>query len=87
METAIRFLENRVKRDPDDFTALNKLSSFYLQRQRETGGLQYLELASRAARASLAAMPEKLNVSGLATLAQVEAAYHEFAASRDHALR
>jgi tetratricopeptide (TPR) repeat protein len=86
-DAAIRFLENRVRRDPDDFTALNKLASFYLQRQRETGGLQYLELASRAARASLAAMPEKMNTGGLATLAQVEIANHEFAASRDHALR
>ena len=54
-ETAIRFLEDRVSRDHDDFTAYNKLAGYYLQRQRETGSLNYLDLALRAARASLAA--------------------------------
>src|SRR2546423_2288837 len=52
---AIRFLEERVKRDPDDFVALNKLCGYYLQRQREAGDVQYLDLAVRAARASLQA--------------------------------
>ena len=56
-ENAIRFLEDRVRRDPDDFIAYNKLAAYYFQRQRETGGLNYLELALRAARASLAAIP------------------------------
>ena len=37
METAIRFLEERIRRDPDDFAAHNRLASFYLQRARETG--------------------------------------------------
>src|ERR1043166_4615440 len=30
-EGSIRFLEARVKRDPDDFIALNKLAGYYLQ--------------------------------------------------------
>jgi tetratricopeptide (TPR) repeat protein len=86
-ETAIRFLEDRVSRDHDDFTAYNKLAGYYLQRQRETGSLNYLDLALRAARASLAAMPVEMNKGGLAALAQTEYASHEFTSARDHALK
>jgi len=85
-ESAIRFLEDRVKRDPDDIIAYNKLAGYYLQRLRETGSLNYLDLASRAAHASLNAISAGIgNTGGLAALAQVEYASHEFAASRDHA--
>ena len=85
-ESAIRFLEDRVKRDPDDIIAYNKLAGYYLQRLRETGGLNYLELASRAAHSSLKAVPAEIgNIAGLAALAQVEYAAHEFAEARDHA--
>src|SRR5919201_6539692 len=62
-EVAIRFLEDRVKRDPEDFIAYNKLAGYYLQRLRETGSLNYLDLAARAAQASLAAMPAEQNVA------------------------
>lgn len=84
-EGAIRFLEDRVKRDPDDFIAYNKLAGYYLQRLRETGRTTYLDRASRAAKASLAAIPAEQNIGGLAALAQVELATHHFAAARDHA--
>ncbi len=84
-EGAIRFLEDRVKRDPADFIAHNKLAGYYLQRLRETGRTTYLGLASRSAKASLAAIPAEQNLGGLAALAQVESASHHFAASRDHA--
>lgn len=85
-ESAIRFLEDRLKRDPDDITAYNKLAGYYLQRLRETGSLNYLDLASRAAHASLKAVSADIgNTGGLAALAQVEYASHEFAVSRDHA--
>lgn len=86
-ETAIRFLEDRVRRDPDDFIAFNKLAGYYLQRQRETGSVNYLTLASKAAKASLAAMPAEQNVSGLGQLAFTEFASHEFTAARDHAMK
>ncbi|HEV2668983.1 MAG TPA: hypothetical protein VG324_28970, partial [Blastocatellia bacterium] len=46
-EQAIRFLEDRVKRDPDDFIALNKLTGYYLLRLRETGSATWLDLAAR----------------------------------------
>ncbi|MFY9554747.1 MAG: tetratricopeptide repeat protein [Blastocatellia bacterium] len=85
-ESAIRFLEDRLKRDPDDIIAYNKLAGYYLQRLRETGSLNYLDLASRAAHASLKAVSAEIgNTGGLAALAQVEFASHEFALSRDHA--
>jgi len=86
-ETAIRFLEERVKRDPDDFSAHNKLAGYYQLRLRETGDLSYLDLAARAARASLASVPEARNTGGLAALTQSELAAHDFAAARDHAMQ
>jgi tetratricopeptide (TPR) repeat protein len=86
-ERAIRFLERRVSSDPDDFIAYNKLAEFYLKRQRETGSLDYLNLALRAARASLVAMPEALNKGGLAALAQAEFASHDFASAHGHGQR
>ncbi len=83
----IRSLEEKVKQNPDDFIAYTKLAGYYLQRQRETGSSDYLSLASRAARASLAVVPAERNYSGLAVLAQAEYASHNFAIARDHALQ
>jgi tetratricopeptide (TPR) repeat protein len=83
----IRFLEDRLKRDPDDFIANNKLASQYLQRLRETGDITFLNLASRAARASLSTLPAEQNKGGLIALTQVEYSSHDFAAARDHARR
>jgi tetratricopeptide (TPR) repeat protein len=83
----IRFLEDRVKKDHEDFIACNKLAQQYLQRLRETGDLTYLNLAMKAARASLATLPPEQNVGGLTASAQVEYASHDFAAARDHALQ
>ncbi len=51
-ENAIRFLENKLEQDPEDFSASSKLAGLYLQKLRETGNVQYLELATRASRAS-----------------------------------
>src|SRR5437762_710545 len=82
-EQTIRFLEERVKRDPEDFIAYNKLAGQYLQRVRETGDLTYLNLAAKAAHASLATLPAEQNTGGLTALAQVEYSSHEFTAARD----
>ena len=86
-EDVIRFLENKVKNDPEDFSANNKLAAVYLQKLRETGNVSYLDLTFRAARASLASVPEERNASGLAALAQAEFASHDFSNARDHAIR
>lgn len=86
-DAGARFLADRVKRDPENFVALNMLAGYHLQRLRETGSLDYLDRAQRAARASLAALPAERNAGGLAALAQTEYAAHEFTKARDHALR
>ena len=83
----IRFLENKVKSDPEDFSANSKLAGLYLQELRETGDVAYLDLAFRVARASLDSVPDERNSGGLAALTQAEFAAHEFTAARDHALR
>jgi tetratricopeptide (TPR) repeat protein len=85
--STIRFLEDRVKSDPDDFVAHNKLGSAYLQRLRETGDISYLELATRSAKASLSVIPAEKNKAGLAVLAQAKYSSHDFAGARDDALR
>lgn len=82
---ALRWLEARVKGDPDDIVAQNKLGGYYLEQMRETGNLTFLELAVRAAQASLKSVPAELNRGGLSLLAQTEFASHNFAATRDHA--
>jgi tetratricopeptide (TPR) repeat protein len=82
---AIRFLEERVKRDPDDFIAFNKLTGYYLLRLRETGSAAWLDLAARAARGSLKAIPAEQNLGGLSLLAQIEFASHDFVSARNHA--
>jgi tetratricopeptide (TPR) repeat protein len=86
-EQAIRFLEERVKRDPDDFIAFNKLTGYYLLRLRETGSAAWLDLAARAARGSLKAIPAEQNLGGLSLLAQIEFASHDFVSARNHAER
>lgn len=86
-ETMVRFLEDRVKRDPEDFVANNKLAAVYLQRARATGNLNYLDLATRAAKASLASVPSMRNAGGLSALTQAEFSLHDFTSARDHALQ
>src|SRR5881397_1426273 len=49
-EQTLRFLQNRIKEDPDDFIAQNKFAAWHLQRVRETGDLASLEIAMKAAR-------------------------------------
>ncbi len=83
----IRFYENKVKNDREDFSANNKLAALYLQKLRETGDVALLNLAFRAARASLDSVPDVRNSGGLAALALAEFAAHDFTNSRDHAVR
>jgi len=83
----IRFLEERVRRDPEDFVAQNKLVGEYLQVLRESGDSAYLELARRAAEASLAALPAAQNKGGLAAMIRVQFSSHDFVEARDNAKR
>jgi tetratricopeptide (TPR) repeat protein len=86
-DNTIRFLENRLKNDPEDYSANNKLAGLYLQKLRETGNVQYLDLTFRVARISLDSVPELRNSGGLAALALAEFASHDFTGARDHAAR
>lgn len=79
----ISFLEARVKQNPDDFIAYNKLAAEYLQQMRLTGDATYLKLASHAAESSLEVLPPQQNKGGLAALALVKYSMHEFTAARD----
>lgn len=83
---AVRFLEDRIKCDPDDIIALNKLSGYYLQLHRETDDLAYLELALGFARKSLDVLPADQNLGGLRVLAQARFETHDFAGARAYAV-
>ena len=84
-EISIRYLEAQIRRNPDDFIAHNKLASYYLQRARETGEANYIDLAGRAAQSSLDILPAEINTEGLAALIRFENATHDFTRARDHA--
>jgi tetratricopeptide (TPR) repeat protein len=83
----VRFLLDRVKRDPDDFLVENMLASSMLQKVRETGNADYLERARRSAELSLASVPVERNAGGLGARARVEMAEHDFVKARDDGLR
>lgn len=85
-EPAQQFLEARVRKDPDDIIAQNRLAQIYLQRLSENGDYQWLRRAKEAADRSLASVPAKQNATGLFMQARVEYESHHFAAARDLAL-
>jgi tetratricopeptide (TPR) repeat protein len=82
---ALRFLEDRVKSDPDDLVAFNKLGGYYLQLHKETEDVRYLQSALASAHASLRILPVDQNLGGLKVLGQAEFETHNFVAARDHA--
>src|SRR5438093_719014 len=86
-QQTLRFLQNKIREDADDFIAQNKLAAWHLQHLRETGDLSSLEIATKAAQNSLATLPAEHNTGALALLAQAEFTAHNFVASRDHAER
>lgn len=83
----IAFFEARSQRDPDDAVVYTKLAGLYLEQLRETGALDDLARALRAARRSLAIVPGVRNTEGLTYLAMAEFASHDFRSARDHALQ
>src|SRR4051812_2654040 len=80
------FLENRVRKDPDDIIAQNRLADIYLQRLSENGDYGWLRRAGEAARRSLASVPAEQNATGLFVQGRVEYESHQFAEARDRAL-
>jgi tetratricopeptide (TPR) repeat protein len=86
-DPALSFLEARVGKDPDDFVAQNQLAARYLDLVRLSGDNDYRVKARRAAEASVEAGSPESNPGGLAALAQVQLASHQFAAARDNATK
>jgi tetratricopeptide (TPR) repeat protein len=86
-DSALSFLEQRVTKDPDDFTAQNQLASRYLELLRTTGDDVFRTKARHAAQLSVSAVIPEFNNGGLALLAQVQLASHDFAGARDTAER
>jgi tetratricopeptide (TPR) repeat protein len=83
----IRFLEDRVHRDPDDVTALNRLSGEYLRRVRRSGDDRDLTRAADTAAQSLRGVPAEQNAAALAARARAVFALHGFDTARDMALQ
>jgi len=74
---AIRFWEERVRRDPADFIGYNKLADAYIQRARQTGDVSDYSRAEAALKASLQSLPND-NYAAVARLASVYATKHQF---------
>lgn len=74
----LQFLQERVKSDPEDTVALNRLSTACVLEMRQSGNLDYLNEAARSARASLKALPAASNPAALEALAIAEFESHHF---------
>jgi tetratricopeptide (TPR) repeat protein len=83
----IRELEEKIKQNPEDFVAHNKLSAYYMQLFREVDDDRLIATAEQYARASLQILPADQNQGALSALAETEKATHRFAEARDHALQ
>ena len=81
-EAGIRFLEDRVARDADDFLAWNQLAERYHRQLRRTGDDRFIGRELHAAEMSLKAIPAAQNPGGLTALAQARLTAHRFAEAR-----
>jgi tetratricopeptide (TPR) repeat protein len=86
-ERVIRFLSDRVRRDPEDIVALNRLAGEYLAHYRRTGDDGDLYRSAATAEQSLRAVPADQNAAGLAARARALFALHRFGEARDLALK
>jgi tetratricopeptide (TPR) repeat protein len=86
-ERVIRFLGDRVRRDPEDIVALNRLAGEYLARYRRSGEDGDLYKSAATAEQSLRAVPADQNTGGLAARARALFALHRFGEARDLALK
>ncbi len=86
-DSGVQFLEDRVRRDPDDFIAWNQLAERYHRELRRTGDDRFIAREMEAAQKSLQAMPAAQNPDGLAALAQGLMTAHRFKEARAAALQ
>ena len=83
VDPVVAFLEERVKADPDDSVAWNRLGGHLLARLREGGEPALAARAQRAAEESLRAVPAAQNPAGVVLRGEAALAAHRFAAARD----
>lgn len=83
LNQTVNSLEARIKNDPQDFIAANRLGDALLRRSRWTGRLDDLRRAAEVAELSVKAVGVDLNPGGLAAKAQVALANHRFSEARD----
>ncbi len=81
-----RFLEKRVRRDPDDFLAWNQLAGRYHRQLKITGDDHLIDRELQAAEKSLKAIPADQNPGGLEALAQARLTAHRFAGAHSAAV-
>jgi tetratricopeptide (TPR) repeat protein len=81
------FLEDRVRKDPQDNIALTRLAGEYLRELKVSGDLACIEKATQAARQSLASVPATQNKNALTALGRCLLEQHRFAECRDTALQ
>ncbi len=81
-DPARSFLEERVRSDPEDHVAWNRLGGLYLERLRREGDPACAGLAVAAARESLRAVPAGQNRNGIVLRALAAAAAHDFVTAR-----
>ena len=72
----IQFLEERLRRDPDDFIAAEKLGNTYLQKARESGTIEHYSKAERMFRRVLKWTPDSYPAG--ASLASTLCSQHRF---------
>jgi tetratricopeptide (TPR) repeat protein len=85
--SVIRFLEERVRRDPEDIIALNRLAGEYLLRFRDSGDDADVSLSLKSAEQSLASVPAEFNKGALAARAKASFTLHRFAEARSDAVK
>src|SRR5215207_5374889 len=74
----VKFLQQRLAADPDDFVAANQLGERLLRRAAWSGSLEDLRSAEKAAISSLRAAPAEQNAGGLALMGRIALAMHRF---------
>jgi tetratricopeptide (TPR) repeat protein len=81
-DATLSFFEARVKSDPDDFIAWNKLADARMRLLSTTGDLSHLTRAAEAVEKSLKAVPPEFNRAGVAMRVRVQLAAHRFEEAR-----
>ena len=79
------FLQERVRKDPDDFIAQAQLAERCLSQLRDTGQMKWLPLAEAASVQALRGINPENNPNGILAQGRVALAAHRFVAARDAA--